>query len=198
MVKLEWFTPFTPSGKLIPEYFIQAWDTATDTGDNHDYSVCLTFGIIDNKAYLANVFRGKLLYPDLLKKAIELANQYKPKVILVEKANIGPALIKQLQQLTKFQVLSDSPTTSKEDRLASVSHLIEQGCIHLAKPWDCWPPIEQAYIDELTGFPNTKHDDQVDATSLFLKWFLMWGPGNLLPKPKCYIICDDGSMKIVQ
>jgi predicted phage terminase large subunit-like protein len=27
------------------------------------------------------------------------------------------------------------------------------------------------YLDEMTVFPNGKHDDQVDSTAQFLNWF---------------------------
>ena len=42
----------------------------------------------------------------------------------------------------------------------------EDGSVYLpeAAPW------LGTYLTELLGFPNTKHDDQVDSTSQFLNW----------------------------
>lgn len=192
MVKEEWFRPYQPSSNLEPDYYIQAWDTATETGEQHDYSVCLTFGIIGDKAYLANVYRKKALYPDLLKDAKGLADLYSPSAILVENANVGTALFQELRRQTHFLIIPETPRLSKQERLASVSHIIEAGHIYLPKFNSDWPLVTQRYIDEITGFPNTKHDDQVDATSLFLKWFMLKGPCGGSTEPQSYVFNKNG------
>lgn len=50
-------------------------------------------------------------------------------------------------------------------RLAAQSIKFEKGVVHLPSqaPW-----LEE-YIRELTGFPGTKYDDQVDSTSQALE-----------------------------
>jgi hypothetical protein len=43
-------------------------------------------------------------------------------------------------------------------------------------------PWLATYIDELTGFPNARHDDQVDSTSQALEW--LWQRINIGIPPK--------------
>jgi len=52
--------------------------------------------------------------------------------------------------------------------------LIDNGFVHIPEtgPW------LDAYLHELTVFPNGKHDDQVDSTAQFLDWFKRPFPGQ--------------------
>ena len=74
----------------LPEFYkiIQSWDTAFKTGEHNDYSVGTTWGVKNTQFgdyyYLINMFRGKLEYPQLKAKIIELNDQYSPSEILVE------------------------------------------------------------------------------------------------------------------
>ncbi len=195
MIDPSWFGTYDPSKALVPDSYVQVWDTATDTGENHDYSVCLTFGIIGKHTYLADMYREKVQYPTLRKAAIDRAKHFEPKTIVVEKTNVGFSLIPELRIETGLNIIADTPKHSKEERLASVSHYIEMGVILLPKQGDKFHPSVQTYIDELTGFPYAKNDDLVDATSLFLKWYNKLGPGNLMPSPGGFCLYDDGSIK---
>ncbi len=195
MINPEWFGSYTPAPDFCPDDFVQVWDTATGTGENHDYSVCLTFGLIDHKALLSNIFRGKLLYPDLRDEAIRLANHFKPKTIVIETSNVGYSLIPDLRNDTKFQILPAHSKHSKEERLATVSHLIQQGIVQLPKIDGKWPDSIQKFLDELSAFPNVANDDMVDATSLFLRWYIKQGPGCLGKDPGGFCLYSDGNIK---
>ena len=54
----------------------------------------------------------------------------------------------------------------RQSRAMGVSAMIEAGRVHL--------PAEAAWLaefkSELLGFPNTRHDDQVDALTQLLDW----------------------------
>jgi predicted phage terminase large subunit-like protein len=58
------------------------------------------------------------------------------------------------------------PDGSKADRMVAQSAKIEAGHVHL--------PREADWLDnlllEILGFPQAKHDDQVDSVSQFLRW----------------------------
>ena len=58
------------------------------------------------------------------------------------------------------------PDGSKADRMVAQSAKIEAGHVHL--------PCEADWLDtlllEMLGFPQGRHDDQVDSVSQFLKW----------------------------
>jgi hypothetical protein len=58
------------------------------------------------------------------------------------------------------------PDGSKADRMVAQSAKIEAGHVHL--------PCDANWLDnfllEILGFPQGRHDDQVDSVSQFLKW----------------------------
>ena len=62
------------------------------------------------------------------------------------------------------------PEASKVERMAMQAARNEAGMVHLPReaPW------LNEYLIELLGFPNTRHDDQVDSTSQFLAWWWSW------------------------
>jgi hypothetical protein len=59
-----------------------------------------------------------------------------------------------------------TPLTDKVSRLYGVSSMIESGQLVIPReaPWLA------VFLKELLGFPNTKHDDQVDALTQLLEW----------------------------
>jgi predicted phage terminase large subunit-like protein len=58
------------------------------------------------------------------------------------------------------------PKGSKADRMVAQTAKIEAGHVYLPKeaPWLA------EFLSELLGFPNARHDDQVDSVSQFLNW----------------------------
>ena len=52
--------------------------------------------------------------------------------------------------------------------------MIENGFVHIPEtaPWLA------EYLHEMTVFPKSKHDDQVDSTAQFLDWFKRPFPGQ--------------------
>ena len=69
IVKWSWFrtheaTPKRQAGDLM----VQSWDTATKADQANDYSVCTTWMVRDRYAWLIDVFRAKLEYPELRKR----------------------------------------------------------------------------------------------------------------------------------
>lgn len=60
---------------------IQSWDTASKMAPHNDWSVCTTWRVLDDRYYLLHVFREKLEYPDLRRKAVELSRLYEPRIV---------------------------------------------------------------------------------------------------------------------
>ncbi len=166
------------------EQIVQAWDTASTVRDNSDYSVGVTMGKKDGKFYVLGVFRDKLAFPDLLRKVKEIGEEIeidgraqKISNVLIEDANTGTALIQALRE-ERFPVKEVKPNGDKITRLTSVSGIVESGLVSL--PQDAvWI---DAFLLELCRFPNTKHDDQVDAFAYALDELRQkstWAYGNL-------------------
>lgn len=168
IVKWDWFKTYDaqPATEAQDE-IVQCWDTASSAGEMNDYSVCTTWLVRRPKAWLLDLWRGKLEYPDLQRKIQSLAQRENAKRILIERAGSGISLIQDLNRSTKLNVIGIVPKQDKATRLMSVTAMIEAGkvLIPAEAPWLA------EFRRELTMFPNAKHDDQVDSLSQFLKWF---------------------------
>lgn len=146
---------------------IQSWDTAQKTREIHDYSVCTTWiqaytpvGIAD---FLADVWRGRLTFPDLKAKVIEKAREWNPHVVLIEDKGNGTSLIQDTQGIP---IQAVEPVKEKAIRMCAESPRFASGMVLLPK----WAPWKTDYEIELVGFPAVEHDDQVDSTSQALKY----------------------------
>ncbi|MFA6041824.1 MAG: phage terminase large subunit, partial [Methylophilus sp.] len=160
------------------EYIVQFWDTAFKEGEDNDYSVCVTFGIIKSNIFIIDVFRDRLPFPELKRKSQELALYYNPDVILVEDAASGQSLAQELRTLT-LNVIGIKPTEIGRDKVARANlivDMIKQG--RVAIPKICvWRSV---FLNELAMFPNGKHDDIVDATVGGL-WYIAKRFSNAFP-----------------
>lgn len=167
IIKRDWFKRCNPIRNLnVFSQIVQSWDTAIETGDACDYSVCQTWGVNKDGLYLVDVVRERLAFPDLLAQVRRLAEQYQPHRIIIEKAGSGHGLLQSLSQVSNLPVVPIEPKLDKLTRLAQVSAIIEGGKVWLPReaPWLA------DFLHEVLGFPAAKYDDQVDAMSQFLRW----------------------------
>jgi len=168
IVKREWLKFYTPEEK--PDDFsmiVQSWDTAVKDTELANFSVCTTWGVKDRKAYLLDVFRRKLLFPDLKKFVQSFAELHHATVVLIEDMSSGASLIQQLRAegLSKVQA-SPSLDGNKTMRLYGQTPKIEGGLVLFPKSAD-WL---DTYLNELLSFPSSNYDDQVDSTVYALAW----------------------------
>jgi len=168
MVKTDWLRYYTPSER--PERFtrvLQSWDTANKSSELNDFSVCTTWGVAGTSFYLLDVYRGRLNYPELKRKVEELATRHRPTTVLIEDKASGTQLIQELRGRVLGVTAYDPPTgTDKTMRLHAQSAAFENGLVLLPRqaPWLA------EYVTELTSFPGSKHDDQVDSTTQALHY----------------------------
>lgn len=169
IIKREWIQSYA-TGAIPTDYFcvVQSWDTAFKTGDAHDFSVCTTWMITQGKAYLLDVFRKRLSYPELRQAVIEQSNRYHPDEIIIEECGSGIALLDDLKREYIYGIRPYKPAAgmSKAERLEIQSSKFKEKLVYLPEqaPW------REPYIEEITGFPGTKHDDQVDSTTQALDY----------------------------
>lgn len=167
ILKWDWFrTCATPPEQLSGDRIIQSWDTAAKAAEANDWSVCTTWRVRDNRAWLLDVYRVRLEFPELRRKIRDNAFLWNAQLILIEEAGSGVQLIQDLRHEGDLSVRGMIPKDDKETRLLSVSHLVEGGQIIL--PQDA--PWLAEFRREVTLFPNGRHDDQVDSLSQYLKW----------------------------
>lgn len=137
---------------------VQSWDTASKEGELNDYSVCCTILHHDQKIYLIDVMRERLAFPALRARAIAHARAHHARVILVEDAGVGTALVAELKN-AGLPVTAVKPGLSKQIRASVQTQKFESGKILLPSqaPW------LTDFEAELFAFPHSRHDDQVDS-----------------------------------
>jgi predicted phage terminase large subunit-like protein len=156
--KLRWYerVPVRAAGS----YVLQSWDTALRTDERNSYSVAITFLVQADNYYVLDVFRDRLEFPELRAKAESLARNYKADQIVVEDSAFGQALVDELKRMS-FRAIHIRPEGNKEVRMSVQSVKIDKGQL--------WLPKQASWLDdfleEILGFPNAAHDDQVDALS---------------------------------
>jgi predicted phage terminase large subunit-like protein len=149
----------------------QSWDTAKKDKEQHDPTVCTTFGETpDRDLMVLDVDRARLQYPDLKERAKLLAARWNPSAVLVEDKGSGESLIQDLRRDPSFRwsVIPIEPGgIDKVTRMAVQTSFLEARRLIVpdAAPWLAEWKLE------LLRFPKSKHDDQVDSLSQALKWF---------------------------
>ena len=168
MVKIEWLRYYEPGSE--PRRFsmiVQSWDTANKSGELNDFSVCTTWGVAGRDFYLLDVYRERLNYPELKRAVLTRKSLYRPTTIIIEDKASGTQLIQELRREgVNIRPYMPPPNTDKVLRLHAQAIHFENGRVFLRKdaPW------LKSYISELTGFPGTRFDDQVDSTTQFLDY----------------------------
>ena len=155
-----------PPGQVIA--WVHSWDTAQKKDQVNDPSVGTVWAVMeDGNAYLVDVVRKRMEYPDLKAAAIALYDKWGADVVLIEDKASGTSLIQDLRASTRLPVKAVEPQNDKVTRAVAATLLMEAGRMHL-------PTRAHWLMDyevELTSFPTKGvHDDQVDSTSQFLAW----------------------------
>jgi len=164
VIKREWWNYYNEFPNF--EQIIQSWDCAFKKGSENDYSVCTTWGLTRNSAYLIDTWRDKVTFPELTRVFLNLYNKYLPRVVLVEDKASGQSLIQEIEAKTRIPLVKIIPETDKLSRVNSITPMIEAGKVLIPN----YAPWLHDFIEECCEFPNSTHDDQVDTMSQFLNY----------------------------
>src|SRR5262249_51116576 len=119
IIKWTWFAWFDlgtlefQKGDLI----VQSWDTASKTGIGNDYSVCTTWLVRGKEYYLVDLYRDRLEFPALTRKAVQHAAECKADYVLVEDASSGQGLLQAFKE-TRNKGFSAVPMLFDRDKIA--------------------------------------------------------------------------------
>lgn len=181
LFRLDWLRSYSLRDLPRFDYHLISVDTALRTGTSNDYTVAQVWGIKGADRYLLAQERGRWTYPEILAAIQRLLDLYPgPRVILVERANNGAAVIGALSR-TYSGVLGIDQFTERNSKLSRaqvVLPLFEAGQVYIPSVLDVHPITRQTnawvgdYATELCSFPLGAHDDQVDATTQALGWIL--------------------------
>jgi len=175
LVQTKWFRRYAQADLPNPfDRIVQSWDTANKAEEFHDFSVCTTWGVKGTNTYLLNVFRKRLIFPDLKRALIEQLRLHRATEVFVEDHASGTQLLQELRAENFGMLRPVLHTRDKQIRMTNQTARIENGLVHIPTeaPW------LDDYLHELEVFPNGKHDDQVDSTSQALDNIFAWANGS--------------------
>jgi phage terminase large subunit-like protein len=155
----------------------QYWDTSHGKSDAQkrrrkgDYSTCGTFRVEPAGYRLIHLFRARLQYHELKQMAVRLREAWGARAVIVEDASSGTSLIQDLRNETRLPVLPWKVGNREQAGAGEGDGADDPGRRLLVSV-----PPESAgpYIHEHLTFPNGKHDDMVDMTSMALAHLEIW------------------------
>lgn len=146
-------------------------DCAVKATQRSSYSVAeVWFEDMNGQHYLADVYRERVEYNELVKMLQTAAERWNPHTILIEDKGHGSPIIQQHKRIHGAPVIAIQPDAQgdKEFRFDSVTPFFEAGQVLLPQkaPWLA------DFEGELLSFPNSAYMDQVDAASQYFNWLL--------------------------
>lgn len=168
LVRPHWFPRYDdPPEREEFRKVVQSWDTAWSDDPDAAFTVCTTWGYLDERWYLLNVFRARVAFHEIRARIIQLRNRWKADLVLIEDAASGKALWPEFRIKGPMRpIMWNAPSESKLERLIAQTGWMEAGKIML--PEDA--PWLEAYLHELKSAPNCRYWDQVDSTTQFLEF----------------------------
>ena len=191
-----------PAGRPFPkfEYIIQSYDVATSEKVQNDPTACITFGVFKPQdgpmsAMVIDCWQERMQYPDLRPKVLdeyetvfgEGKERKRVDLLLIEDKSAGISLIQDLQR-AHLPVRAYNPgRADKLQRLNIVSNIIARGRVWIpesdhrkgyVKDW------AEGFVSQICSFPETTHDDLVDACTQALRYLRDSGWLEIDPPPR--------------
>jgi len=182
IIKRSWIRLY-PADQPLPrlEHVFLSYDTAfTDKKENDPTGyVCIgVFKDIDDEysVILLDAWAEHIDYPDLKVQLMidwetefgDGDNKRKPDGAVVETKGSGSALVRDMAQ-TGVNIIRYNPhSTGKIERAHAVSWFFKDGKFYIPesrKKRGNFVSYLEKYVEQLTNFPLTRHDDMVDATT---------------------------------
>jgi predicted phage terminase large subunit-like protein len=181
------------------EYVVQSYDCAYTEKTINDPTACLTWGVFKPEdgpmsVMLIDAWQDRLQYPDLRPKVIEEyqtvfgegRTKKRVDLILVEDKSAGISLIQDLQR-AHLPVRAYNPgRADKVQRLNIVANIIARGRVWIpesntrpgfVRDW------AEGFVSQICSFPETTHDDYVDACTQALRFLRDSGWLEIDPPP---------------
>ena len=154
---------------------VHSWDTAHKKGQENDFSVCTVWDVYPEGAYLIYGWAEKVNYPELKAQAILINSLYPATHIIVEDKSSGQDLVPDLLATTTLPVKAVMIRGDKVSRASTCSAYVEAGNVFLPNDDE----FAAKLVEQCAGFPNLKHDDIVDSTTLFINWLRDNAPASI-------------------
>lgn len=185
LFKIDLFRRYSEAPDTFVSLIIAA-DTAFKKNERSDYSV-LVVAAVDAKGdiYILDVIRKKYDFPELKRIATITAARWRGfglRGLYIEDKASGQSLIQELKHDSGVAVIPYRSQSDKVARANSILPLVEGGRVLLPEsaPW------LDDFVLELSQFPSSPHDDQVDALVIALDTlsrFNIGGASDILNTP---------------
>lgn len=167
---------------------VRCWDLAatvpSEANEDPDWTVGMRAGICaDGVIYIENMVRDRINPPAVKKLIKNTTTQDGKKVYITIPQDVGSAgkvvAYSYVKMLVGYRAKGKRVTGSKEVRATPASSQAGIGNIKLLRgPWN------DAFLDELEGFPLAAHDDIVDTLSDCVEELADKTPVKVIRKPK--------------
>ena len=162
LVLRNWWKYYDPEEPILFGTELISVDASFKGGEDSDFVSVQVWGKKGQDYYLRYCLNKRFNFPDTV-DAIKTVYRLFPRArtVLIEEAANGPAIIQTLQR--EMFIIPVTPLGGKISRVNAISPAIDYG--HVLLPDPSKAPWVADYVDQWTAFPNSRHDDMVDATS---------------------------------
>ncbi len=180
IIKTAYWQPWTKPRLPDFNFILQSWDTAFTTKTSGDFSACTTWGVFFHPdadgRYRPNVmlidsYRGRLEYPVLKEKALEMMRDFNPDATVIEARGSGRSLVDDLRASGLFieEALpargAAGTSNDKVARANAVSDIFASGVVWYNT--NC--VLNEVTIEECADLPRGDHDDLADTATQAIK-----------------------------
>ena len=186
LVKRDWFKFYRelPAEVNLRGEWLQSWDLSFKGGSDTDFVVGQVWAKVGAQKYLIDQVRARMAFNETI-TAIRSMTAKWPKAhlkLIEDKAN-GPAVINSLENEIPG-IVGVKVSDSKIARLNAAAPDFEAGNVLVPSPEQA--PWIHDWMEEMIAFPQSAHDDQVDAATQALLRFRDQSSGDfsekLIPK----------------
>lgn len=132
-------------------------DLALSTKQGADYTALVVIGRDEfGKLYVLDAVRERVDFPSALRLIRNMADKWSPKAIAIEQVAYQAVVVQELLRQTTLPIRGVTPDKDKVTRAQPLALRYEQGLVHHAQ-------LPSWFEDELLAFPQSQHDDAVDA-----------------------------------
>ena len=165
LFKRDSFSRIVPAAPPDLRWF-RGYDLAVSTKTSADFTASFRVALDKRTGdlYIADGFRARLEFPDQRKYIIGRIREERDTEHGIEEALHGQAFVQELwrdERLGRSAFRGVRVTTDKYTRALAWANRADAGKVVLVQgPWI------DTFLDEVALFPNSAHDDQIDAVGL--------------------------------
>jgi predicted phage terminase large subunit-like protein len=186
LIKLEYLKSIDARPSGATRIFI-AVDTAVKQTETSDYTVFLVIATDGTRHYVVDVVRARFDCVQMCDAAVRLLERHRVEKLLIEDSASGPGLQAMLAAKGSRSELRPVGGRNKQERLEKHLHVFVEGGIYVLnnQPWTV------DFRNELVQFPIARHDDQVDALTLYLEFM-----STMAPKQFCIMHANSSAERM--